>query len=486
MKSKSLKLIFTTIFLLSFILSACSNSSSGNTTGEANEDEVVTLKLFSSHGQFNKGNYGERQIEEFMKAHPNIKVELTYAHGSNYDDTLLALASSGDLPDVFQPSSTYTLIDLLENKWVQPLDGLVGEDFQSRFPEGSFVDGINSSDGKIYTFPRIIPKRGTALYYHTDLMEEAGLDPNKPPKTWDELLDMSKQIREKIDGVYGFALPLNDAIGGNFVMRLAQGLQPTLDYTGFDYQKGQYSFDSPAVIKAVEFLLELKEAGVIHPNSPTQSLLDFQGLWANKQAAFGFNEHHFVRVSEFELDSVQDYSVAQIPVPEADMKFHQLAVSADFNAYISASTKHPKEAGMLVDWLSSTDYYQKQLKEDLLLSPLPDVKDSIENPQLEALAEVFEETVIARPIPESEKEAYKVKQIESTLAGPQPAFWQIVQGAFIGEIKDWKGELTNLNDALNKRFDQAIEKANSEGVEVSKDNFAYPDFDGTKDYNQNE
>ena len=129
-------LIFITIF--SLILSACSNSStkSSNEDGDSGKEDVVTIKLFSQHGQFNKGNYGARQIDEFMKAHSSIKVELTYAHGSNYDDTLLALASSGALPDVFQPSGTFTLNDLLENEWVQPLDGLVGEDFESRFPEG--------------------------------------------------------------------------------------------------------------------------------------------------------------------------------------------------------------------------------------------------------------------------------------------------------------------------------------------------------------
>lgn len=478
---KNLKLIFISLLLLSLILSACSGGSTE--TSKENGDDVVTIKLFSSHGQFNKGNFGTRQINEFMKAHPNIKVELTYAHGDNFDDTLLALASSGDLPDVFQPTGTFTLNDLLENEWVQPLEGLVPDDFQSRFPEGTFVEGINMADGKIYSFPRIIAKRGSALYYHTDLMKEAGLDPAKPPKTWDEFLEMSKQITKKIDGVYGFALPLNEGIGGDFVMRFAQSLQPTLDKNGFDYQKGQYDIDSPNVVKAVEFLMELKDAGVVHPNSPTHSLLDFQGLWANKQAAFGFNEHHFVRVNEFELDSVKDYQVTQIPVPEADMTHRQLALSADYNAYVSANSKYPKEAGMLVDWLSSTDYYGKQLSEDLLLSPLESAKDSISNSQLKDLAEVFEQTVISRPIPESDPGAFSVKKIESTLAAPQPAFWQIVQGAFIGEIKDWKAELTKLNDSLNDRFNQAIEKAKSEGADVSKDNFTFPDFDGTQDYN---
>ncbi|MED4455136.1 sugar ABC transporter substrate-binding protein [Metabacillus fastidiosus] len=486
MKFKGFNLFFVLILILTLTLSACSSATKGNgDTGDKgkNNKEAVTLKLLSSHGQFNKGNYGYRQVQEFMKKHPNIKVEVTFAQGNNFNDTLLALASSNDLPDVFQPTTKFPLNTLVENDWVQPLDGLLPNDFKNRFPEGSFAEGINTSDSKIYSFPRIIGKKGQAFFYHTDLLKEAGLDPNQPPKTWAELLEKSKQIVKKIDGVYGLVIPLNDQAGST-ALSLGSSLQPTLDTTGFDYQKGQYDFNSPNVVKAIDYLLQLKKEGVIHPNSYTQSLTDSQGVWANKQAAFMINAHHFVRVSEFELGSVKDYDVTKVPVPEEGIQYSQLATSADFNAYISSTTKHKKEAALLIDWLSSPEYFEKQVTEDLLLSPIPNLKEIINNPALENLAEVYEETVIERPIPESDKGAFEVKKIESTLPAPQPDFNQIVQGALVGELKDWKGQLKELTDAYNARFEQAIEKAKSGGTDVSTDKFTFPDFDGTKDYIQ--
>nr|WP_275582979.1 extracellular solute-binding protein [Gracilibacillus alcaliphilus] len=418
-------------------------------------------------------------VEEFMEANPDIHVEISYAHGSNYNDTLLALASSGDLPDVIQPTGNFSLIDLIENDWVQPLDDYVRDGFRDDFPDSAFAEGINIIGDDTYTFPRIVAKRGSALYYHTDLMEEAGLDPNAPPQTWDELLEMSKQITENVDGAYGFAVPLNEDFP--HVILLAQAMQPTLDTNGFDHQKGAYDLDSPHVIEAMEFLLKMRDEGVIHPNSPTQELLDYQGLWANKQAAFGFNGHHFVRVNEFELDGVEDYNVAPIPVLEEEMQHSQLSLGADFNAYISSTTEHPEAAGKLIDWFSSQEFYERQQAEDLLLSPLDSNLDEIDNEQLKNLANVFEETVVARPVFEQDEAAFKVKQEEAALSEPQK-FWQVVQGAYIGEIDDWQSELTKINDAYNERFQQAIENVQAEGENVSQDNFTFPDFDGTKDY----
>lgn len=476
------KMTAITILVFVLALAACSEGETTSDSASENngEDGEVTLSFFSAHGQFNKGNFGERMIEEFMEENPDIKVEISYANGTNYNDTLLALASSGDLPDIIQPTGNFTLIDLIENEWVQPLDEYVEDGFRDRFPEGTFAEGINVMGENTYTFPRIVAKKGSALFYHTDLMEEAGLDPNTPPKTWDELIDMSKQITENIDGVYGLALPLNSDTPN--VIRLAQAKQPTLDVNGFDYQKGHYDFDSPHVIEAIEFLLEMRDEGLIHPNSPTHELLDFQGLWANKQAAFGFNEHWFVRVNKFELDDVQNYDVTQIPVPEKGMDHKQLALSADFNAYITETTEHPEAAGKLIEFLSSKEYFERQQAEDLLISPLSNDLENIENEQIKSLAQVFEDTVIARPIIESNAEAFEVKQVETTISEPQPSFWQIVQGAYIGEIDNWQEELTTLNDAYNERFNEALEKVQAEGTEVSQDDFTFPDFDGSEDY----
>ena len=483
--------VIMAMFIL--LVSGCGSSSTpaegnkgektGGNTGDKKEE--VTIKLFSQHGQFRNGQYGYKKVEEFMKNNPHIKVEVTYANGSNWDDTFLALASSNELPDIIQPSGNFLIGDLVENNWVQPLDELF--DIKDRFPNEVFVEGVNMLDGEIYSYPRISTKSGSIMLYHTDLMEEAGLDPTAPPKTWDELLEMSKQVTENVKGVYGFALPLKDGAGGQTLL-LARTLQPTMDGAGFDYQKGEYDLDSPNVIQAVEFLLKMRDEGVIHPNSPTLGLLDYQGLYANKQAAFGFNGQWIVRVNEHELDGVEDYNVAEIPVSKEGDRLYQGVVSGASDAYLTSTTKHPEEAVELLKWLTSKeDYFVGQMKDDLLLPPHPDLIQDAGNynsEPLKSLGQILEETVVYRPVYESNPGAFEAKNVEKTLPPPRLTLNDIVIGAYIDEMKDWKDELTKLNDALNERLGEAIKKTQEEGIEVSKEDFTFPDFDGKSNYKE--
>jgi ABC-type glycerol-3-phosphate transport system substrate-binding protein len=466
------------------ILTGCSEvktETAGKPADKGENTKPVTIKLFSAHGQFNKGFFGYKEVEAFMKANPNIKVEVTYANGKQWVDTFQALAATNELPDVFQPT-TFTFSEMLQNKWIQPLDGLVQADFKSRFAEGTFLQGINMNDGKIYTFPRIVAKKGRELVYNKDVMKKAGLDPEKPPKTWEELYQMSKQVKEKT-GIAGLVMPMKEADGFADMLAMSTPLHPTLDQ-GFDLKTGRYAYDSPAVIKTFDFINKMNKEGLLHPNSLTLGLTDAQGVFANKQAAFTFNQHWIVRVLELELDKVKDFGIADVPVPEQGMKFTQLGSSADQNAYISSSTKYPKEAAKLIDWLSSKEYYTRQMKEDYLLAPMPDLYKDAANfpkPELKEMADSFSRTVIEKPVPEKKSEVTEVRKLEAAIAKPKPAWSELMQAALLGK-GNIQEELKKYTVDMNKRLDDAIKQGQDKGLKVSKEDFASPQFDGKKDF----
>src|SRR5699024_902990 len=52
-------------------------------------------------------------------------------------------------------------------------------------------------DGKYYTLP--VAVRSLALFWNKEMYEEAGLDPEKPPKTWDELIENAKTMTKMTD-----------------------------------------------------------------------------------------------------------------------------------------------------------------------------------------------------------------------------------------------------------------------------------------------
>ena len=88
-------------------------------------------------------------------------------------------------------------------------------------------------DGKIYGIPT--NNETMAFIWNADIFKEAGLDPDKAPATWDDVVTYSKQIKEKL-GMAGYglvarkrrqhAVPLHAAALGLWRRRVRRGRGP--------------------------------------------------------------------------------------------------------------------------------------------------------------------------------------------------------------------------------------------------------------------
>lgn len=111
---------------------------------------------------------------------------------------------AGNQVDIIQHTFG-TLDSSRESLGIQAYEDVFPEDELKEHFEGISENALSLGkiDGKTYglafTFSTPI------LYINGKLFEEAGLDPNQPPKTWDEMLEMAKTIKEKT-GVDGFGL----------------------------------------------------------------------------------------------------------------------------------------------------------------------------------------------------------------------------------------------------------------------------------------
>ncbi|OGB91886.1 MAG: hypothetical protein A2Z31_05970 [candidate division NC10 bacterium RBG_16_65_8] len=130
----------------------------------------------------------EAIVGEFHKAHPEIKVEPVW--GGNYAENMqktVAALQAGSPPDVAVHLAV-DLITLRDMDAVIPLDEFVQREGSEKVL-GDFISAFLTdfrADGKIWAMP--FQRSTPILYYNKDLFKKAGLDPNKPPTTWDELL----------------------------------------------------------------------------------------------------------------------------------------------------------------------------------------------------------------------------------------------------------------------------------------------------------
>lgn len=136
-------------------------------------------------------------FEEFQRQNPDIRVVnaggLTI--GGDKADSMFLMSMAGDTaPDVFYVNfrQYYNYID---QGFCLPLDRFVETDPTSvERVNPVIMDVVRSYDGRIYAIPWFQVAQG--LYYRKDHFVEAGLDPNRPPRDWDEFYAYCQRLTE--------------------------------------------------------------------------------------------------------------------------------------------------------------------------------------------------------------------------------------------------------------------------------------------------
>lgn len=194
-------------------------------------------------------------FEEFHKANPGVRVVnaggLSFS-GSNLDDSMFLMSMAGDSsPDIFYVNfrQYYTF---LEQGFCRPLDDMIVRDPKVMERCNPMVKKVLTSyDGKVYAVPFF--QVATALYYRRDFFREAGLNPDRPPKTWDELYECAQKLTNAQVGRYGFALSSPPGYQWSNFLYAAGGESVQQDASG----NWKAAINTPEAGKALEFFRRL-------------------------------------------------------------------------------------------------------------------------------------------------------------------------------------------------------------------------------------
>ncbi len=144
-------------------------------------------------------------IPQFEKENPGIKVRLQQIPWTAAHEKLITAYVSETLPDVFQLGNTW-IPEFSALKAIEPLDSYIHTD--SIRPE-KFFSGIwdsNVIDSVLYALPWYVDTR--LLFYRKDILAKAGFE--SPPRTWQELYNVSLKIKEINPNYYALFLPTNE------------------------------------------------------------------------------------------------------------------------------------------------------------------------------------------------------------------------------------------------------------------------------------
>ncbi|SFR68781.1 ABC-type glycerol-3-phosphate transport system, substrate-binding protein [Agromyces sp. CF514] len=227
-------------------LAACSD-------GGGSDDGKLELRVATFPPGADQAAYDAfaEQEKQFEKANPDIDVV-----GLEYEwtaPTFAAQLAGGSLPDVFTVPFTDSKT-LLENGQLMDVTKEIDDLGYSDKFNPIILNEVTGSDGKLYGFPRQAYANG--LHYNRALFEQAGLDPDNPPTTWDEVRAAAKTIAEKT-GKAGYATMAAGNTGGWQLSVQADSRGASLQTDNGD---GTYTstIDNDATKATLEYLHDLR------------------------------------------------------------------------------------------------------------------------------------------------------------------------------------------------------------------------------------
>jgi ABC-type glycerol-3-phosphate transport system substrate-binding protein len=304
------------------------------------------------------------QEAQFEKLNPDIDVI-----GVEYEwtgPTFAVQLAGGSLPDVFTVPFTDAKT-LLENG--QLMDVTAEMDalgYTDKF-NPIILDAVTDADGNHFGFPRQAYAMG--LHYNRDLFEAAGLDPDSPPTTWDEVRADAKAISDAT-GKAGYAQMTMNNTGG---WQLTAGTVAHGGRTQIDNGDGTYTstINNPGTVADLQFLHDLRW----EDNSMGSNFLLDWGVINQEFAAGNIGMYtsgsdvYTALVRDFGMPSEQ-YGLTIVPTDGEDPG----TLGGGDIAVISPSIDDKTKAASVkwIDWY----YMQKLLNEDAAKADAKALADS--------------------------------------------------------------------------------------------------------------
>src|SRR6185295_12446417 len=315
--------------------------------GTAAQAETTINALFMSQAAYSEQNVRD-MTADFMKANPDIKVNLEFVpYEGLRDKTLLSQGAGAGydvvLFDVIWPA------EYAENKVLVDVSDRITGDMKSAIMPGAWttVDYKN----RAYGMPWILDTK--YLFYNTEMLKKAGIA--APPKTWDELLSQAKTIKDK--GIVEFPIVWSwaqaEAVICDYTMLLAS-------YGGqFLSDDGKPAFQSGGGVQALDYMVKSMEAGLTNPNSKEYLEEDVRRVFSSGQAAFALNWTYMYNLANDPKESKIAGNVGVVPGPGIPGKLEASAVNGSMGLGITAASKHPDEAWKYIISMTSLDTQKK-------------------------------------------------------------------------------------------------------------------------------
>lgn len=294
----------------------------------------------------------EELTQEYIAAHGGVNIDAIYA--GSYQDTVakaLTAARGGNAPQlsVILSVDMYTMYD--ENL-IHAFDDYANSDEDKAWLRSFYPAFMENSqiDGKTYGIP--FQRSTPVLYWNKEAFKAAGLDPEHPPATWDEMVEVGKKLTVKDASgnvsQWGVRIP-----SSGFPYWLFQGLTTGNGAILATDNGTTTNFDDPKVVEALEYLVDLSKThevmapGIIEWGATPKAF--FEGQTAMMWTSTG-------NLTNVRSNAPFDFGVAMLPANE-----RRGAPTGGGNFYLfkGSDEAQTKEAFEFIKWITQPEQAAK-------------------------------------------------------------------------------------------------------------------------------
>jgi multiple sugar transport system substrate-binding protein len=315
--------------------------------------EVKTVVVWGKDTTAQGGN--KTMIEAFNKAHTDIQVKaesVPAVAGQSPDQMqkIMTAIAAGTVPDFFW-LDRFLAVDFAARKAILPLDEYIGAGKLKRddFIEACWDEG--NWNGKQWNIPASEGNIGYwSLAYNKDMFSAAGLDPEKPPKTWNDVKEYALKMTTR-DGNAFKQIGMVPLWGASFLYQWAWSNGADL----IDAEGRKVTMTDPKVVEAVEFLVKFYD-----DLGGAENIQAFQaGFQSDANDPFLSGMVAQVVYGEYQLPSAARFkpdlkmAVTWFPVPKEGEPTTTWV--GGWSWALPRGCKQPKEAYTAMEWLAAED-----------------------------------------------------------------------------------------------------------------------------------
>ena len=274
-------LFWLLIFSLA-VLTACTNSESntngntdadstpGDSEGTVEEEGKVSIEFW--HAMSGSGQESlDAIVNSFNESQDKYEVKAEFQ--GSYEESLTKLRSVGGTKDapaitqVFEVGTKY----MIDSGYIEPMQSFIDKDNYDLSQLEENILNYYKVDGELYSMP--FNSSTPVMIYNKDAFKAAGLDPEKAPETFSEVIDAASKL--KTDEMYGFSML---TYGWFFEQLVAtQGGLYVNEDNGRSGDATEALFNGPEGLNVFNFLDTMNKAGTFG---------NFGTNWDDIRAAF--------------------------------------------------------------------------------------------------------------------------------------------------------------------------------------------------------